>query len=91
LIGQRPWRLWNPRRRFTVHGDAAWREVQVSLRPPEGSVLYQKANVQGGAVNRGLKRYISMNRPSCLIEAYVRPVKYWLVWGGPLANHLNNL
>ncbi len=31
-----------------------------------------------------------MCRPSCLIEAYVRPEKYWLVWAGPLANHLNN-
>ncbi len=27
-------------------------------------------------------------RPSCLIEAYVRPEKYWLVWAGPLAKHL---
>ncbi len=31
-----------------------------------------------------------MYRPSCLIEAYVRPEKYWLVWAGPLANHLLN-
>jgi hypothetical protein len=28
-----------------------------------------------------------MYRPSCLIEAYLRPEKYWLVWAGPLANH----
>jgi hypothetical protein len=31
-----------------------------------------------------------MYRPSCLIEAYVRPEKYWLVWARPLAKHLNN-
>jgi hypothetical protein len=43
--------------------------------------------VQGGAVNRGLKRFFSLNRPSCHIEAYIRPEKYWLVWAGPLANH----
>ncbi len=30
--------------------------------------------------------FFSMYRPSCLIEAYVRPEKYWLVWDGPLAN-----
>ncbi len=41
----------------------------------------------GGAVNRGLKRFFSQYRPSCLIEAYDRPEKYWLVWAGPLANH----
>jgi hypothetical protein len=47
--------------------------------------------VRGGAVNRGLKRFFfSMYRPSCLIEAYVRPEKYWLVWARPLANHLFN-
>jgi hypothetical protein len=45
---------------------------------------------QGGAVNRGLKWYFSMYRLSCLIEAYCRPEKYWLVWAGPLANHLLN-
>jgi hypothetical protein len=28
--------------------------------------------------------------PSCLIEAYVRPEKCWLLWAGTLANHLNN-
>jgi hypothetical protein len=44
--------------------------------------------VQGGAVNRGLKRLFSLYRPSCLIEAYDRPEKYWLVWAGPLASHL---
>jgi hypothetical protein len=43
--------------------------------------------VQGGAVNRGLKRFFSLYRPSCHIEAYIRPEKYWLVWAGPLANH----
>ncbi len=32
----------------------------------------------------------ALYRPSCLIEAYVRPEKYWLVWAGPLAKHLNN-
>jgi hypothetical protein len=43
--------------------------------------------IQGGAVNRGLKRFFSMYRPSCLLEAYIRPEKYWLVWAGPLASH----
>jgi hypothetical protein len=43
--------------------------------------------IQGGAVNHGLKRFYSLYRPSCLIEAYVRSEKYWLVWAGPLANH----
>ncbi len=43
--------------------------------------------VQGGAVNRGLKRFFSLYRPLYLIEAYVWPEKYWLVWAGPLANH----
>jgi hypothetical protein len=38
-------------------------------------------------VNRGLKRFFSLYRPSCLVEAYVRPEKYWFVWAGPLANH----
>jgi hypothetical protein len=28
-----------------------------------------------------------MYRPSCLIEAYVRPEKYWFLWAGPLAKH----
>jgi hypothetical protein len=37
-----------------------------------------------------LNVFFSMFRPSCLIEAYVRPEKYWLVWAGPLDNHLNN-
>jgi hypothetical protein len=46
--------------------------------------------LQGGALNRGLNRFFPMDRPSCLIEAYVRPENYWLVWAGPLANHLNN-
>jgi hypothetical protein len=44
-------------------------------------------NIQGGAVNRGLKRFFSLYRPLHLIEAYVWPEKYWLVWAGPLANH----
>jgi hypothetical protein len=43
--------------------------------------------IQGGAVNCGLKRFFSQYRPSCLIEAYDRSEKYWLVWAGPLANH----
>ncbi len=47
--------------------------------------------IQGGAVNRGLKWvFFSMFRTSCLIEAYIRPEKYWLVWAGHLNNHLNN-
>jgi hypothetical protein len=29
--------------------------------------------------------------PSCFIEANVRPVKYWLVCAGLLANYLFNL
>jgi hypothetical protein len=44
-------------------------------------------NIQGGAVNRRLKCFFSLNRPSYLIKAYVWPEKYWLVWAGPLANH----
>jgi len=43
--------------------------------------------LQGGAVNRGLKRFFSLYRPSCHIEAYIRPEKYCFVWAGPLANH----
>jgi hypothetical protein len=30
------------------------------------------------------------DRPSCLIEAYVRPEQYWMVWAEPLANHQFN-
>jgi hypothetical protein len=37
------------------------------------------------------KMFFSLYRPSCFIEAYVRPEKYWLVWAGPLANHPFNL
>jgi hypothetical protein len=44
-------------------------------------------NILGGAVNRGLKRFFSLYRPSCHIEAYIRPEKYCFVWAGPLANH----
>jgi hypothetical protein len=29
--------------------------------------------LQGGVVNRGLKQFFSLYRPSCFIEAYVRP------------------
>jgi hypothetical protein len=47
----------------------------------------QKRHIQGGAVNRGLKRLFSRYGPSCLTEAYARHEKYWLVWAGPLANH----
>ncbi len=43
--------------------------------------------LQGGAVNCGLKRFFSLSRPSCHIEAYIRPEKYCFVWAGPLANH----
>jgi hypothetical protein len=46
--------------------------------------------ILSGAVNRGLKWFFSLYRPSCLIEAYVMPEKYLLVWAGPLANHLFN-
>jgi hypothetical protein len=42
---------------------------------------------QCGAVNRGLKRFFSLYRPSCLVDAYVRPEKYWFVRARPLANH----
>jgi hypothetical protein len=54
----------------------------------------QRDKIQGGEVNRGLKCFFfffSVYRPSCLLEAYVRPEKYWLVCIGPLANHLFNL
>ncbi len=50
-------------------------------------LLYKYLTLQGGAVNRGLKRFFSLYRPSCHIEAYIRPEKYWLMWAGPLANH----
>jgi hypothetical protein len=43
--------------------------------------------VQGGALNRGLKRFFSIYRPSCHIEVYIRPEKNCFVWAGPLANH----
>jgi hypothetical protein len=43
--------------------------------------------IQGGAVNRGLKRFFSIHRPSCHIEAYIRPEKYCFVWAEPLADH----
>jgi hypothetical protein len=33
------------------------------------------------------KAVFSLYRPSCLIEAYIRPEKYCFVWAGPLANH----
>ncbi len=36
------------------------------------------------------KTFLSLYRPLYLIEAYVRPEKYWLLWAGPLANHINN-
>jgi hypothetical protein len=35
--------------------------------------------IQGGEVNRGLKYFFSIYRPSCLIEAYIRPEKYCFV------------
>ncbi len=50
----------------------------------------QVKDVQGGLLNRGLKRlffFFSVYRPSCHIEAYIRPEKYSFVWAGPLANH----
>ncbi len=50
-------------------------------------LLCNNKDLQGGAVNRGLKRFFSLYRPLHLIEAYVWPEKYWLVWAGPLANH----
>ncbi len=43
--------------------------------------------IQGGVVNRGLKRFFSLYRPLHLIEAYVWPEKYCLVWAGPLTNN----
>ncbi len=43
--------------------------------------------IQGGALNRGLKRIFSLYRPSCHMEAYIRPEKNCFVWAGPLANH----
>ncbi len=38
-------------------------------------------------MNRGLKGFFPIYRPSCHIEAYIRPEKYCFVWAGPLANH----
>jgi hypothetical protein len=49
--------------------------------------MVRETTIQGGAVNRGLKRFFSIYRPSCHIEAYIRPEKYCFVWAGPLANH----
>ncbi len=44
--------------------------------------------VQGGGGQLWTKTFFfSLYRPSYLIEAYVWPEKYWLVWAGPLANH----
>jgi hypothetical protein len=58
-------------------------ETQPGCTPSDNNTTY----VQGGALNRGLKRIFSLYRPSCLIEAYIRPEKYCFVWAGPLANH----
>jgi hypothetical protein len=44
-------------------------------------------NIQGGMLDRGLKHFFSIYRPSCHIEAYIRPKKNCFVWAGPLANH----
>ncbi len=38
-------------------------------------------------MNRGLKLFFSISRPSCHIKAYIRPKKNCSVWAGPLANH----
>jgi hypothetical protein len=43
--------------------------------------------IQGGALNRGLIRFFSLYRPSCHVEAYIRPEKYCFLWAGPLASH----
>jgi hypothetical protein len=68
-----------------------WFGCRTIYSRPNFSQITESGTIQGGAVNRGLKPFFSMLRPSCLIEAYVRPEKYWLVWAGPLADHLNNL
>jgi exonuclease I len=47
----------------------------------------QPGAVQGGALNRGPKRFFSTYTPSCHIEAYIRHEKNCFVWAGPLANH----
>jgi hypothetical protein len=63
-----------------------WRQKTLALRNNLqccSGVLY----IQGEALNRGLKRFFSIYRPSCLIKAYIRPEKYCFVWAGPLANH----
>jgi hypothetical protein len=50
------------------------------------------SNVQYGAINHGVNWFFSsMYRPSCLIEAYSSPEKYWLVRVGLLVIHLFNL
>ncbi len=59
-----------------------WTVCTGSARQIYGSIL-----LQGGALNRGLKRFFSIYRPSCHIEAYIGPEKYCFVWAGPLANH----
>ncbi len=58
--------------------------MYISSSPPRATASFP---IQGGAVNRGLKRFFSLYRPLHLTEAYVWPEKYWLVWAGPLANH----
>jgi hypothetical protein len=41
----------------------------------------------GWAGQSWTKTFFSMYRPSCLIQAFGGPEKYWLEWAGPLANH----
>ncbi len=59
----------------------------LSNKKKQSSLSCLCPEIQGGAVNLGLKRFFSLYRPLHLIEAYIRPEKYCFVWAGPLANH----
>ncbi len=61
--------------------------ITVNCLPTKENKLPFSVHIQGGAVNRGPKRFFSMYRPSCLIKAYIRPEKYCFVWAGPLVKH----
>jgi hypothetical protein len=73
--------------RYIVKLFCDWVDNKAIFSIPGDTLLYMHVILQGGAVNRGLKRFFSLYRPSCHIEAYIRPEKYCFVWAGPLANH----
>jgi hypothetical protein len=79
------WSLVNKQVNLVDHVDVEF-SVKVSPRILQRERL-RVGYIQGGALNRGLKRLFSLYRPSCHIEAYIRPENYCFVWAGPLANH----